>query len=192
MVTCSSFSEFQRLEVYLFSYIAISLVTSLWVFPALISTLTPVTYREVLGNSKDALVTAFATGSLFVVLPILVEKSKELIIKYAEDKQAAESAVEVIVPASFNFPHAGKIFTMSFVLFAGWFSGYTVQPVEYPVLAAGGIASLFANVTLAVPFMLDLMKIPADLFQLFLTTGIINARFATLLFAIYLHRKSCS
>lgn len=180
-----SFSDFQRLEIYLYSYIAISLVMSLWVLPGLVTALTPLTYREVVGSTKDAMVTAFATGSLFVVLPILVEKSKELIARYADDKEAGESAVEVIVPASFNFPHAGKIFTMSFVLFAGWFSGYNVDVSEYPLLMGAGLASLFANVNLAVPFMLDLMRVPADMFQLFVTTGVINGRFATLLSAMF-------
>lgn len=180
-----SFEEFRRLEVYIYSYIAISLVMSLWVLPGLVTTLTPLRYRDVVGNTKDALVTAFATGSLFVVLPILVEKSKEMIVRYAEDSKTGESAVEVIVPASFNFPHAGKLFTMSFVLFAGWFSGYEVEIRDYPVLIGSGITSLFANVNIAVPFMLDLVHVPEDMFQLFITTGVINARFATLLSAMF-------
>ena len=180
-----SFEEFRRLEVYIYSYIAISLVMSLWVLPGLVTTLTPLRYRDVVGNTKDALVTAFATGSLFVVLPILVEKSKELITRYAEDSKTGESAVEVIVPASFNFPHAGKIFTLSFVLFAGWFSGYEVEIKDYPILMGSGITSLFANVNIAVPFMLDLVHVPEDMFQLFITTGVINARFATLLSAMF-------
>jgi Na+/H+-dicarboxylate symporter len=129
-----SFAEFVRLEVYLYSYIALSLVMALWVLPGLVTALTPLRYRDVVGSTKDALVTAFATGSLFVVLPILMEKSKELICRYAENKEAAESSVEVIVPASFNFPHAGKLFTLSFVLFAGWFSGYAVEVKDYPLL----------------------------------------------------------
>jgi proton glutamate symport protein len=180
-----SFAEFVRLEVYIYSYIALSLVMSLWVLPGLVTTLTPLSYRDVVGSTKDALVTAFATGSLFVVLPILMEKSKELITRYAENKEAAESSVEVIVPASFNFPHAGKLFTLSFVLFAGWFSGYAVEVKDYPLLVGTGLASLFANVNLAVPFMLDIMRIPGDLYQLFVTTGVINGRFATLLSAMF-------
>ena len=180
-----SFEEFRRLEIYIYSYIAISLVMSLWVLPGLVTTLTPLRYRDVVGSTKDALVTAFATGSLFVVLPILVEKSKEMIVRYAEDSKTGESAVEVIVPASFNFPHAGKIFTMSFVLFAGWFSGYEVEIKDYPILIGSGITSLFANVNIAVPFMLDLVHVPEDMFQLFITTGVINARFATLLSAMF-------
>jgi len=180
-----SFSEFVRLEVYIYSYIALSLVMSLWVLPGLVTMLTPLSYRDVVGSTKDALVTAFATGSLFVVLPILMEKSKEMITRYAENREAAESSVEVIVPASFNFPHAGKLFTLSFVLFAGWFSGYAVQVKDYPLLVGTGLASLFANVNLAVPFMLDIMRIPGDLYQLFITTGVINGRFATLLSAMF-------
>jgi hypothetical protein len=35
-------------------------------------------------------------------------------------------------------------------------------------------------------FLLDVVKIPADTFQLFLTTGVINARFGTLTSAMYM------
>ncbi len=147
--------------------------------------LTPLSYRDVVGSTKDALVTAFATGSLFVMLPILMEKSKDLIGRYTENRDATNSEVEVIVPALFNFPHAGKLFTLSFILFAGWFSGYAVEVTDYLLLVGTGIASLFANVHLAIPFMLDIMQIPGDLYQLFITTGVINGRFATLLAAMF-------
>ena len=180
-----SFAEFQRLEVYLYSYIAVSLVMSLWILPGLVTVLTPLSYREVVAENRDALITAFATTSLFVVLPILMEKAKELIARHTSEREQADSAVEVIVPASFNFPHAGKLFTLTFILFAGWYSGYPVDPEEYPQLVGAGIASLFANVNLAIPFMLDAVRLPTDLYQLFVTTGVINARFATLLAAMF-------
>ncbi len=180
-----SFVEFQRLEVYIISYIAISTVVSLWILPGLVTSLTPLSYRDVIGSTKDALVMAFATTSLFIVLPILMEKSKQMIRQYADDQREAESSVEIIVPASFNFPHAGKLFTLSFVLFAGWYSGYPVDISDYPQLVGAGMASLFANVNLAVPFMLDTLRIPQDTYQLFITTGIVNARFATLLAAVF-------
>ena len=35
------------------------------------------------------------------------------------------------------------------------------------------------------PFLLDLFRIPADTFQLFLATGVINARFGTLVAAVH-------
>ncbi len=177
--------ELKQMEVYLFTYVAFALVMSLWILPALVTTLTPLKYRQVIGLTKDALITAFATSSLFIVLPILAEKSKELIEHCDIDQKEAGSAVDVIIPTSFNFPHAGKLFTFSFILFAGWFSGFDVEPADYPLLLGSGFMSLFANVNIAVPFMLDSMHIPSDTFQFFVATSVINARFGTLLAAMH-------
>jgi Na+/H+-dicarboxylate symporter/ABC-type amino acid transport substrate-binding protein len=178
-------AELKRMEVYLFTYVAFSLVMSLWILPALVTTLTPLKYRQVIGLTKDALVTAFATSSLFIVLPILAERCKEMISQSNIDQDEAESAIDVIIPASFNFPHAGKLFTFSFILFAGWFSGFDVSPADYPLLVGSGLMSLFANVNIAVPFMLDILQIPSDTFQFFVATSVINARFGTLLAAVH-------
>ncbi len=177
--------DFKRMSVYLVTYIAFSLVMSFWILPGLVTTLTPFKYKQVLGLTKDALVTAFATSSLFIVLPILAEKSKELVGADGAHMGEAESAVDVIIPASFNFPHAGKIFTFSFILFAGWFTGFKVEMSDYPTLIGSGLVSLFANVNVAVPFMLDIMHIPSDTFQFFIATSVINARFGTLLAAVH-------
>ena len=178
-------AELQRMEVFIWAYVAFSLLMSLWVLPGLVVALTPLRYRDVVGGTRDALVTAFATSSLFVVLPILVERCKEMIDRYAQDREEAESSVEVIVPVSFNFPHAGKLFTMTFVLFAGWYTSNPVEISAYPLMVSTGIASLFANVNLALPFMLDIMRIPSDMFQLFAATSVINSHFGTLLSAMF-------
>lgn len=178
-------AEVQRLGIFIWAYVGLSLLTSLWILPGLVTCLTPLSYRQAVGTTRDALLTAFATGSLFVVLPMLVEKSKELVAQYAPDRERAEAAVEVIVPVSFNFPHAGKLFTITFVLFAGWYSGYPVGIEDYPALAAAGLTSLFASATVAVPFIMETARVPSDLFELFLTTGVINSRFATLLAAMF-------
>ena len=39
---------------------------------------------------------------------------------------------------------------------------------------------MFGNVNAAIPFLLDMLRIPADTFRLFLTSGVVNARFGTL------------
>jgi Na+/H+-dicarboxylate symporter len=178
-------AEIQRLGIFIWAYVGISLLTSLWILPGLVMALTPLSYRQVVGTTRDALLTAFATGSLFVVLPMLVERSKRLITQYAREKDRAEAAVEVIVPVSFSFPHAGKLFTLTFVLFAGWYSGYPVEIEDFPAMAAAGLASLFASASIAVPFIMETARVPSDLFQLFLATGVINSRFATLLAAMF-------
>ena len=89
------------------------------------------------------------------------------------------------MPASFNFPHTGKLLSISFVLFAGWFSDAAVPITQYPRLALTGLVTFFGSVNVAVPFLLDLFRIPADTFQLFLASGVINSRFGTLVAAMH-------
>ena len=89
------------------------------------------------------------------------------------------------MPASFNFPHTGKLLSLSFILFAGWFSGSPVPATEYPRLALTGLLTFFGSLNSAVPFLLDLFRIPADTFQLFVATSVINSRFGTLTAAVH-------
>ena len=96
-----------------------------------------------------------------------------------------ERLTEVIVPASFNFPHTGKLLSLSFILFAGWFADATVPVSAYPQLALAGLVSFFGSLSAAVPFLLDLFRIPADTFQLFLATGVINSRVGSLVAAVH-------
>jgi len=176
--------DLQRLEVFLWSYGVLALLLSLWILPGLVTALTPLTYQQVIRDSRDALVTAFATGNLFVVLPILAERSKRMLSELTEE---GEEAVDVIVPTSFSFPSSGKLLTLSFVLFAGWFSGFGVSLSQYPLFLLAGTFSFFGSTVTAIPFMLDLMQIPADLLRLFLPIdNIITNRFGVLLAAVFI------
>jgi len=179
-----SFDELQRLEVYLISYVAMSLFLALWVLPGLVAALTPIPYRAVLSRGREALLTAFMTTSLFAVLPLITEEAKSLVRDY--DRPGADgAAADIIVPASFNFPHSAKLLSLSFVFFAGWFADTRVPLSDYPRLAGTGLLVMFGNVNAAIPFLLDLLRIPADTFRLFVTSAIVNARFGTLLSAAH-------
>ena len=131
------------------------------------------------------MITAAIAGDLFIVLPGLIEASRTLLDRL--DPGSAEPArlTEVIVPASFNFPHTGKLLSLSFILFAGWFADAVVPIVGVSAAGTGGLVSFFGSLTAAVPFLLDLFRIPADTFQLFLATGVINSRVGSLVAAVH-------
>jgi len=158
---------------------------SIWVLPGLVAALTPVPYRPLMSRARDALVMAFMTTSLFAVLPLLTEQAKALIREHATVERDSSAATDVIVPASFNFPHTGKVLSLSFLLFAGWFVDQRVPLAQYPRLAGAGLLVMFGNVNAAIPFLLDLFRIPADTFHLFVASGVVNARFGTLLAAVH-------
>ncbi len=174
-----------RVQVYFLLYIATALLLSLWVLPGLIAVLTPLRARRVLAHCQDALVTAFATGSLLIVIPLMEERSKELLDEIGLHNPATESAVNLMVPINFNLPNMGKLLSLVFVLFAGWFSGNAVPVDQYPLFLAAGLLSFFGEVVVALPFLLDLMRVPADYFQLFLPVDTVTGRFGTLLAAVH-------
>jgi Na+/H+-dicarboxylate symporter/ABC-type amino acid transport substrate-binding protein len=179
------FDTLKRLQVYFVSYIAIASLLSLWVLPGLVAALTPIPFRAVMSRTRDALILAFMTTSLFAVLPLLTQEAKALLRDYAKSDRRDEAIPDVVVPASFNFPHSGKLMALSFVLFAGWFSDTNVPLTSYPQLAGAGLLALFGSVNAAIPFLLGLFRIPSDTFQLFLASGIVNARFGTLVSAMH-------
>jgi Na+/H+-dicarboxylate symporter len=174
-----------KVQVYLFAYVAMALLLTFWVLPGLVAALTPIPHRVVLERARDALVMAFTTGSLFVVLPLLAEESRQLLHDYTPISSEDEHLPDVIIPAAYNFPHTAKIMSLSFVLFAAWFSGAALPITQFPALAATGILTLFGSLNVAIPFLLDMFHIPADTFQLFLATSVVNARFGTLLSAVH-------
>jgi Na+/H+-dicarboxylate symporter/ABC-type amino acid transport substrate-binding protein len=180
-----SLEQVERLQVYLTTYIAVALLVGLWVLPGLVGALTPIRPIEILRLTQSALVTAFVAGDLFIVLPMLIEASKELLTRYGVTDARSAALPDVIVPASFNFPHTGKLLSISFILFAGWFADAVTPVAEYPRLALTGLVTFFGSLNAAVPFLLDLFRIPADTFQLFLATGVINSRFGSFVAAVH-------
>jgi Na+/H+-dicarboxylate symporter len=177
--------QIQQLQIYLVAYSATALLLALWVLPGLVTVFTPIGYKKVFAATRDALITAFFIGDLFIVLPILIENSRKLLEDHFGKSQDSQSLPEIIAPASFNFPHSGKLLSISFILFAGWFANADLGIGAYPKLAFSGLVSFFGSLSAAVPYLLDLFHIPADTFQLFLATGVINSRFGTLVAAVH-------
>jgi Na+/H+-dicarboxylate symporter len=178
--------EFGKLQVYLISFNLAALLLTFVVLPLLLKPVTPFRYKDIVWLSKDALVTAFTTGNLFIVLTVLTENCKSLFRKYSLTQEKTEAYVDVLVPISFNFPNTGKLIMLMFVLFGAWFTGSSFSFSQYGTFVFAGLLSFFGGVDVALPFMLDLMHLPEDLYQLYMVTGVINGRTSTLLAAMNL------
>jgi len=152
-----SIEEVGRVQIYVIMHMALALFLTFWVLPTVITSALPVTYRTVVGQTSDVLITAFATGSALIVLPLLVERSKALLRQSRLSTGDTEAAVAVIIPAFTSFPKIGTILPMSFVLFAGWFAGSPVTVRHYPTFIVSGLLSFFGNVNVAIPLLLCLL-----------------------------------
>jgi len=177
--------ELSRLQVYLWVYLGAWLILALFALPMLAARATPFKYAEVLKDARMAMVTAFATGTVLVVLPMIAEKTKELLRKKGLMNETTVSAVDALVPTAYSFPSVGTILGIGFILFAAWFVGSPLSVSDYPAFCVMGILTAFGSMAVAIPFMLDFFKLPADLFQLYLLGSVFTMRFATALAAMH-------
>lgn len=175
--------QLARLEVYFLTFIVAALVLAFWILPALVSAVTPFKYKDILTICKDALLTAFVTQSLFIVVPILIEHSKSILEKYQAQTKDTDKLLDIIIPVTFNFPSIGKLMTLMFIPFTAWMGGNALELFDYPHLFLIGVASYFAKAQTALPFLMDQFKIPQDLFQLYIPTSIVTGKFDTLVSA---------
>ncbi len=87
-----SLEQLGRLQVYLIAYVGVALLVSLWVLPGLVAALTPIRMRDIFSLTRNALITAFVAGDLFIVLPVLIESSRTLIERAGVGHVAGEAA----------------------------------------------------------------------------------------------------
>jgi len=163
-------SQLDGLMIYVASAVVLVLLLSFVVFPALLATITPFGYRAILKASREAMITAFATGSFFVVIPIIVEKTKQLIASQYPQTENADKISEVIVPISYSLPVGGKLLSLLFVLFAAWFSGAYISFEDYVKLVVIGIPQLFGTSTLAMQNLLELFNVSNSMFDFFIVS----------------------
>lgn len=179
--------DLSRLQVYLVAYTVGALLLTFWLVPMLVSSLTPFSYSDVLRATRDPLVTGFTTGNLLVVLAMLADNCKQLFQEQEErSRRHAESVVDVALPIAFTFPNLGVVLLLLFIPFAGWFTGAPVSLADYPKLSVLGFFSFFGSVEIGLPFVLQQLRIPTDMFRLHVVTLVYIGRLATLLAVMHL------
>lgn len=179
--------DLSRLQVYLVAYTIGAALLTFWLVPMLVASMTPFSYRDVMRATRDPLVTGFTTGNLLVVLAMLAENCKHLFQEQEElSRGRAESVVDVSLPIAFTFPNLGVVLLLLFIPFAGWFTGNPVELAEYPKMCVLGFFSFFGSVEMGLPFVLQQLRIPTDMFQLHVVTLVYIGRLATMLAVMHL------
>ena len=180
------FEDVLRLQLWFHFYAGGTLLITLWVLPSLVARLTDVSYGRFIGAMRGAIITAAAAGDALVVLPLIAESAKTLLSERGASPEGADRAVSVAVPLLYNFPHVGKILSLAFLPFAAWYSGSSLGLQQVLLLVTTGPLSLFGSINAAMPFMLDLLHLPADLFELFSISSILNSRFGAMTSAAHI------
>lgn len=178
-------AELGRLQVFLWVYLVGAALLAFLFLPLILHWATPFSYRQVMSVAGEAAITALATGTVLVVLPMIIERCKELLAEQDMDCDESLSTVDVIVPTAYSFPSTGTLLGLGFILFSAWYVGSPLSVYDYPSFITMGALTAFGSMAVAIPFMLDFFGLPADQFQLYLLGSVVTARVATGLAALH-------
>ena len=105
---------------------------------------------------------------------MIAERCKELLEEKQMDHDDAVVGIDVLVPTAYSFPSVGTLLGLGFILFAAWFVGAPLEVEQYPAFVLLGLFTAFGTMNVALPFLLDFLRLQADLFQLYLLGSVIT------------------
>lgn len=181
-----SLMALNRLQAYLVTYTVVAMVLSFVVLPLLVSAVTPFRYRDLLAIPKDTLIMIFATAKIIVLVPQLVENVKALFRRYDLEDEKVRTGAEVLMPLAYPFPNLGTYIILMFVPFSAWYMGRSLDWMDGVVFQFASLLSSFVAPIVGIPFLLDLMRIPADMMELFMISTVYSDRIRVVLGAVHL------
>jgi Na+/H+-dicarboxylate symporter len=188
---------FLELQVFLITLAAAAILLGLVVMPLMITCFTTFSYRDILAASSRAMLLAFSTGTEFITLPLISEGVEKLFQKKDGDidtrlatdagqagngkedpgREDIRSYSEILVPVAYTFPLLGGLVPFLFILFVAWLYKNPLNLYEQVQLVVVGIPSFFGSSKLSVLSLLDLMRLPKDAFNLYVSSGILRQAF---------------
>jgi ABC-type amino acid transport substrate-binding protein len=102
------------------------------------------------------------------------------------ESDESSSTIEVLTPLAYSFPHLGRILATVFIPFGAWYIGSPLQLDQYPALLGASTFVHFSTSPVSMPFLLDLMRLPNDLYQLFMVTAVYVGRITDAVGAAYI------
>ena len=84
---------------------------------------------------------------------------------------------EILVPIAYTLPLLGGLVPFLFILFVAWLYQNPLSLVEQVQLVVVGIPSFFGSSKISVISLLNLMNLPADAYNLYISSGILRQAF---------------
>lgn len=181
-----SLGELGLIQVYIVIYTVAVIMLGFVLLPLIVSAVTPFRFKDILNIPRSSLVTIFATGKIIILLPQLIENIKQLFEKYGHRDEEVDSSAELLMPLVYPFPNLGTLVIMIFVPFAAWFAGQEMSVSDHSVFLGSVLMSSFVAPIAGIPFLMDMLHLPRDIFQLFIVSTAFTDRVRVVLGAIHL------
>lgn len=178
--------EFKKLfilELYVLSYVAISLFIVFVTLPILLKHSLHVPYSRIFHEGKTIALVAFATGSPSVVLPFIHSAVVKLTADRELPKEESHATIQTVIPIGYTFAQIGNSMILFFLLFLSFFYRQPFLFLEKALISlitiplSIGAAPIPSN---AMNFLIENLKFPKEAIDLFNEATAITDHFQVL------------
>ena len=115
-------TDLNKIGFYVIVFILITLLTTFWMLPVLLSSLTPLSYREALRAIRDVCLVPFVMGIPTIAIPFINSYLKQIKEKQNLTHESGfRNVSQTIVPISYSFAQIGNCLLLFFILFASFY-----------------------------------------------------------------------
>lgn len=177
------FADLYSLEFYVVCFIVATLFITIWALPALVSSFTPLTYKEVLKAFRFVCLLPFATALPTIALPFIVIYMKKLGVKHAEGDPRFHATSQTVMPICYSFAQIGNCMILFFIFFLSFFFRHPFTLSEKAVLSLFTLPMSVGSSTTsisAVSFLIEQLNFPPEATELFMQTLSVTMNFQVL------------
>lgn len=178
------FDALYAIEFYVISFILITLFLVFWMLPALLSSLTSLTYAEVMKAFRTVCLLPFATALPTISLPFINYYMRKLAEKEGVNDAHFRSTSQTVMPICYSFGQIGNCLVLFFILFISFFYRHPFVGSEKALLSIlmipMSVGSSATSIN-AVSFLIQQLNFPEESVELFTETLAITLNFQVLL-----------
>lgn len=128
------FEDLAKIQIYILGFVCATGFLVFWILPTLLSTLTPLSYREALRAFRYVCLLPFVTGLSTAALPFLNSYLKKLSQKHETHAHFRETS-QTILPIAYSFGHIGNAMTLFFIFFLSYYYRHPFNGLEKTLIS---------------------------------------------------------
>jgi len=125
-------SDLHRYALYLAVFAIISIFVIFWLLPSILSSCTPLTFRESIQAINDVCLITFFTGITMIAIPLIHSYLRQMVPKH---NLHFTSEKEILVPFSYSFGQIGNSLFLFFIAFVSFYFRHPFSGSEYALLS---------------------------------------------------------
>lgn len=173
-----------KMELFLGIYLVGILLIAFWFFPLLLTSLTSLTYRDVMREFRLVCLIPFATAIPSLAFPFIYLSVKRIAKLHALEGKPFVNTAQTVLPVTFAFGQIGNFFILYFVSFLSFFTHHPLTAMQsylLPLLTLPlSIGSVFSTFN-AVTFFIRQFELPEAARDLFINLTSVTLNFQVLL-----------